>query len=279
MAGAASAAINVFDATGNVVNATGEIVVAAADSEAAKAALNAAGNAVDDAGNIVDSAGNVVVDAANSAAVRSAMSSAVGALSAAGNVVVDVVETGISAAPAGIVPDMSAAARRAMQSNVGCDVEAFLSGGAEGMKEVMGSAATWAAPAADSIYALNAKDVAALTSKVAGIAVQFYDTMLVEVARDFYQVCRWHETTALPLITGVQRGDPYVLRRNLYDRQVMGLVFGSFIALAGDVFGKIYACVCAAFRFLFVAYQGRINGTPHIQRTGVVKKVSRATNG
>ena len=74
-------------------------------------------------------------------------------------------------------------------SNVGSDAAAFLSGGAQGMKAVMGSAAKkWAAPAAGAVFAFKPKEVAALVSKAAGVAEVVYKTVLLKIARDFLQV-------------------------------------------------------------------------------------------
>lgn len=63
---------------------------------------------------------------------------------------------------------------------IGSDAEAFLAGGAAGMRAVMGDAAKWAAPAKGALYALNTKEVAALVKKATGV---------VRLARDARRAC------------------------------------------------------------------------------------------
>ena len=96
-------------------------------------------------------------------------------------------KTGFSSArgiPVGDAADKVAQAA----SHVGSDAQAFLAGGAKGMRAVMGDAGKWAAPAAGAVYAFKPSEVASLVSKAAGIAEHVYKTVLLEIARDFMQV-------------------------------------------------------------------------------------------
>ena len=75
-------------------------------------------------------------------------------------------------------------------SHVGSDAQAFLAGGAEGMKRAMGPVAAkkWAAPIAGAAYAFKPKEVAALVSKAAGVVQSAYKTVFLKIGRDFAQI-------------------------------------------------------------------------------------------